>query len=155
MIASRAASARAGSRPVVTSASSARDATSGSSETRCGRTAATAAAATVGSAAERQSIAAASARGRRQAFEDAEQRRLSARVGGGERLDDDTFGARAGDGQACDGGLAGDGRTVDDVVDEGGDRRRRPAGKGHGRALTGRPRKGISRRSKMIVYEVT
>ncbi len=93
---------------------------------------------------------------RRQPFEDAEQRRLAAWLGGGERLDDDTLGARAGDGQACHGGLAGDGRAVDDVVDEGGDRRRRPAGEGHGRARTGRPRKGISRRSaKMIVHEVT
>ena len=93
---------------------------------------------------------------RRQPFEDAEQRRLAARVGRGERLDDDALGARAGDGQARHRGFAGDGRAVDDVVDEGGDRRRRPAGEGHGQARAGRPRKGISRRStKLIVHEVT
>ena len=92
---------------------------------------------------------------RRQPFEDAEQRRLAARLGRGERLDDDALGACAGNGQARHRGFAGDRAAVDDVVDEGGDRWRRPAGGGHGEARTGRPRKGISRRStRMIVHEV-
>ena len=99
---------------------------------RCGRTAATAAVATVGSLG-RQAVDAGGERPRRRpAFEDAEERRLGGRLGGGQGLDDESLGAPAGDGEARHRCFAGDGRTGDDVVDEGGDRWRRPAGKGHG-----------------------
>ena len=92
-----------------------------------------------------------------QAFEDAEEGRLAARIGGGERLEDEALGARPGDGQAGDGRLARNGRAVDDVVQQGRDGWCRPAGERHGQTrdwAAGRGSPG-GRLVRMIVHEVT